>query len=218
MLSDKGSEVIRRFGIFNNNIPPEQRSYGVPFPVEYLLAPDGTVRGKFFVPNYQNRVASSSLLMNEFGLATGPSTTIKSGPVTVRVQFSSERIFAGQQMGVVADFAIEPGWHIYGEPLPRRYTVTAIRFDNHYITNYGFKYPPMRNVELKAVGETLPVYEGNFRANGHFLLKFPLDPGDYVINGTLSFQPCSEQVCEPPRVIWFKVPIKIDPTVAQPSK
>jgi peroxiredoxin len=39
LLSDKGSEGIRSFGIFNFNMASELRSYGVPHPVEYLVRP-----------------------------------------------------------------------------------------------------------------------------------------------------------------------------------
>jgi peroxiredoxin len=34
LLSDKTSEAIRKFGIFNTNMAPDLRAYGVPHPVE----------------------------------------------------------------------------------------------------------------------------------------------------------------------------------------
>ena len=43
LLSDHDSAVIRRFGIFNTNIAPGLRAHGVPHPVDYLVAADGTV-------------------------------------------------------------------------------------------------------------------------------------------------------------------------------
>ena len=50
MLSDKGSVVIGEFGILNTNVPPDvARFYGIPFPGQYLIAPDGTVRTSFFL-------------------------------------------------------------------------------------------------------------------------------------------------------------------------
>ena len=50
MLSDKGSAVIRRYGILNTNIPRTHTFYGIPFPGEYLVAPDGRVADKVFLP------------------------------------------------------------------------------------------------------------------------------------------------------------------------
>ena len=53
LLSDPDSAVIRSFGILNTNIAPELRAHGVPHPVQYLVAPDGAMVRKYFVPNYQ---------------------------------------------------------------------------------------------------------------------------------------------------------------------
>ena len=49
LLSDPDSAVIRRFGIFNSNIAPGLRAYGVPHPVDYLVAPDGIVIRKYLL-------------------------------------------------------------------------------------------------------------------------------------------------------------------------
>ena len=55
LLSDRGSAVIQKFGIFNSNIPEGNMFYGVPFPGDFVLAADGTVTDKHFLPNYQTR-------------------------------------------------------------------------------------------------------------------------------------------------------------------
>jgi peroxiredoxin len=45
MLSDVGSKVIRDFGILNTNVPEDHKMmYGIPWPGDYLLTPDGVVR------------------------------------------------------------------------------------------------------------------------------------------------------------------------------
>ena len=53
MLSDKDSAVIRRYGILNTNIPRTHMFYGIPFPGEYLVAPDGRVADKVFLPSFR---------------------------------------------------------------------------------------------------------------------------------------------------------------------
>jgi len=55
MLSDKGSAVIRKFGILNTNIPEGHPFHGIPFPGDYLVDANGTVRDKQFLPNYETR-------------------------------------------------------------------------------------------------------------------------------------------------------------------
>ncbi|HEX5431177.1 MAG TPA: redoxin domain-containing protein [Bryobacteraceae bacterium] len=78
LLSDQRSETIRRFGIFNHNMGPDLRAYGVPHPVNYVLSPGGTVIKKYFVPNYQHRVAGSAVALSEFGAVSpdAPSVTL----------------------------------------------------------------------------------------------------------------------------------------------
>src|SRR5690242_20927632 len=66
LLSDQDSKTIRRFGIFNFNMAPDLRAYGVPHPVEYVVAREGIVVKKYFVPNYQHRVTGSAVALREF--------------------------------------------------------------------------------------------------------------------------------------------------------
>ncbi len=218
LLSDQGSTVIRRFGIFNENLLPDMRAYGVPHPVEYLLAPDGTVREKFFVPNYQHRVAGSEVAMRAQGTAGANAIHLKSGHVEIVIGLSSREAFAGQELGLIAEFSIAPGWHIYGAPAPAGYTSTAVRFETHHVAGYSFKFPSPQVKRFEALGETIAVHYGNFKAVGRVLLKFPLQPADYTLAGTIDLQQCSDTECEGPQIIRFQLPIKIAPTVPEPKR
>jgi len=113
LLSDHDSAVIRRFGIFNRNIAPDLRSHGVPHPVEYLVAPDGIVIRKYFVENYQHRVTASAVGLREFGVVgeQAPMITLQSGALTMKVGLSGPKAFAGQEIGFLAKFKLELGWH-----------------------------------------------------------------------------------------------------------
>ena len=53
--------MIRAFGIFNTNIPEDHKMmYGMAFPGDYLLTPDGIVRDKRFLPNYEYRPSATA--------------------------------------------------------------------------------------------------------------------------------------------------------------
>lgn len=213
LLSDKGSETIRKFGIFNANMAPDLRSYGVPHPVEYLVAPDGTVVKKYFVPNYQHRVTGSAVALHEFGAieSDAPMVTLKSGALDVQIGFPSAKAFAGQEVSFFAHFALVPGWHIYGTPVPEGYTTTSISFEGPNIVSEKLELPAAEMLDIPALGETLPVYSGSFRAIGTLLLKFPLPEGRLVLPGRLEFQQCSDTVCEPPETISFELALTLEP-------
>jgi hypothetical protein len=213
LLSDRGSETIRRFGIFNYNMAPELRAYGVPHPVDYLVAPDGIVVKKYFVPNYQHRVTGSAVALREFGAVSrdAPSLTLKSGALGVQIGFPSAKAFAGQEVSFFAHFALQPGWHIYGSPLPEAYTTTSITFESPSVLKQKLELPRAEMLNIPALGETLPVYSGSFKGVGNLLLKHPLPEGRLELRGRLEFQQCSDTVCEPPQKIAFELALILQP-------
>ena len=221
LLSDKDSAVIRSFGILNTNIAPGLRAHGVPHPVEYLIAPDGVIVRKYFVPNYQHRVTASAVALREFGAIAGgaPTVALRSGALTVEVGLSAPKAFAGQEISFFAKFTLQPGWHVYGSPLPQAYTATSVAFEDPKITRQSFELPPAAPMRIAALGETIPVYSGSFRGLGSLLLKFPLEEGKTALSGQVRFQQCSDAVCEAPETLPFELPITLDPfVVARPHK
>jgi hypothetical protein len=213
LLSDQDSQTIRKFGIFNFNMAPDLRAFGVPHPVEYLVSPDGIVVKKYFVPNYQHRVTGSAVALREFGTvdSDAPVVTIESGALSVRIGLSSARAFSGQEIGFFAHFALQPGWHIYGAPLPEAYTTTSITFESPSVVRQKLELPAAELLDIPALGETLPVYSGSFQAVGTLLLKHPLPDGRLVLQGRLAFQQCSDTVCEPPETKSFELALTLQP-------
>lgn len=205
LLADAGSVVIRRFGIFNPNIPADLRAHGVPHPVDYLVSPDGIVIRKYFVPNYNHRVTASAIALHEFGVSAdgAAKTTIQSGPVSVQIGLSGATAFAGEEIGFFANFTVEPGWHVYD--------TASVEFDDPAVIRQSAEFPPAAPMELPGLGEILSVYSGEFRVLGSLLLKFPLEAGGIVLSGRVCFQTCSDTVCEPPQTVPFELPITIEP-------
>jgi Disulphide bond corrector protein DsbC/AhpC/TSA family len=219
MLSDRGSVVIRKFGILNTNVPPDTRFYGIPFPGQYLLAPDGTVREKLFLPDYQTRPSASEVLLKEYGIPTADNgATIRAEDVQARIILSDKRSFGGQRLGTAVDFKVAPGWHIYGEPLPAGYSPTSVRFDDDLVASQSLKFPEPKAVKFELLGETLPVYEGEFKAVGYILLKQKLPAGEQKLTGTLNFQECNDNICKLPQSVHFEIPIRIDAYVPAAAK
>jgi peroxiredoxin len=209
-LSDQGSAVITAFGILNTNVPKDHPFYGIPFPADFLIDADGVVRAKYFLPDYQTRVASSKILLDQFEVAGAKSVSIVADDLRMTITPTTDHSVAGQEIGVRADFSLADGWHIYGQPLPSNYTATSIEFDSDLIVQQSFEYPTPEQVRFEALGETLPVYHGNFRAKGTMLLRSGLKPGDYLLKGKLKFQECSTEVCKIPQTSAFELPLRIE--------
>lgn len=218
-LSDKDSVVIREFGILNSNIPRGHPFYGIPFPGDYLISPDGMIRAKYFLPDYQTRVASSEILLDQFEtISNSRSVSITAGDIRIVITPSTDHAVAGQEIGVAADFTIASGWHIYGQPLPTNYTPTRFAFDAEEVAEQTFEFPEPEKIAFPALGETLPVYTGTFRVKGKVITKTRLKPGNYQIKGALSFQECSNQICKIPQSVTFEIPFRIDPMASTAPK
>lgn len=226
LLSDKGSEVIRAFGILNTNVPEDHAMmYGIPWPGNYLIAPDGTVQDKLFLPDYQLRPSAAEVLFRHFGDTVGGNAIeITTDVLQATVTLSTDRCFPGQEIAVALKVRLKPGWHVYGSPLPQNYQALELTFDSPLIEELSLQLPSPAPLLLKAVGETLPVYHGDIQALGAFRIKWSppmpapflealgarIAPGKYTVNGTLRFQACSEEICEIPQAIPFSIPLQID--------
>jgi hypothetical protein len=209
-LSDQGSVVIKAFGILNTNVPEGNKFHGIPFPTDYLIGPDGIIRAKYFLPDYQTRVASSTILLDQFGVTGAKSVAVTADDLRVVIAPTADHSVPGQELGVAADFSLAAGWHVYGQPLPSNYTPTAIEFDSDVVVSQTFEFPTPEKVNFEALGETLPVYKGDFRAQGKILVRSGLKPGEYQLKGKLKFQECSKDICKIPQSIAFEIPMRIE--------
>jgi peroxiredoxin len=233
LLSDVGSKVIRAFGILNTNVPEgHAMMFGMPWPGDYLIAPDGMVRDKLFLPNYEHRPSASEVVLRHFDNISGNSAEIKAGALSATVSLSIDRCFAGQELGLALEVRLDPGWHIYGKPLPSNYQPVELVLESPILGEQWLELPAAQPVLLKALGETLPVYTVGFKAHGKVGIKWSppmpapflkglgdkIEPGLYQIAGTLRFQACTDDVCEPPQAIEFALPLTIEAVIAPAPK
>ena len=218
--------MIRAFGILNTNVPEDHKMlYGVPWPGDYLIAPDGIVRDKLFLRSYEDRASASAVVLRNFGVDAGAnSVEIKTDVLTATVSLSADRCFPGQELGVALRVRLKPGWHIYGKPLPANYRPTELSFESPLIAEQSLEMPSAKPTELKALGETLPVYENEFQALGKLRVRWSppmpakfleplgerIEPGLHQLGATFRFQACNDQVCEVPQTISLKLPLRIE--------
>jgi len=209
LLSDAQSSAIRSFGILNADMPEGNMFHGIPYPGSYLLAPDGTVKEKHFLADYQTRSSAGAILATTFGTSSGPAVELSLGNVSARVALSDAQVVPGRQLAVTVDLVIAPGWHLYGEPLPDNYVPTRIAFDPDLPSAQSLEFPRPDSVHFDLLGETLPVYAGSVRATGTLLIKSRVKPGRHALKGELRYQECSQESCGVPQTIRFEIPVEV---------
>ena len=57
-ISDEGSELIKAFGILNEQHAPDSRVYGIPHPAIFVVDENGTVDAKLYEQDYATNQAS----------------------------------------------------------------------------------------------------------------------------------------------------------------
>lgn len=136
---------------------------------------------------------------------------VKADDVTAAIRLAHATVPPGGKLAIAVHFTVAPGWHIYGAPLPpgEDLTPTSIGFDDQLAARQSIVMPKPIPLRFEALGETLPVYEGDFSAAGQLQLKPDLKPGPQTLTGTLHFQECNDSMCKMPRAVQFNLPLQI---------
>jgi DsbC/DsbD-like thiol-disulfide interchange protein len=136
---------------------------------------------------------------------------LRADEVRAAIRLSSPSAPPGGTVALTAHFAVAPGWHIYGAPLPpgEDLTPTSLSFGPDLAARQSVKMPPPTPLHFAALGETLPVYQGDFTSSAELQLKPDLKPGPQTITGTLRFQECNDSLCKMPRTVNFTLPLQI---------
>ncbi len=186
MLSDAGSDTIKRYGILNTvamelvgpnpkdpALADDIRTYvsvvganprmaGIAFPGTFILDRDGRVKSRFFEDFYITRNTSSSILVRA---GVGPrvqGTKISTAHLDVTTYPSDSAIAPGNRITLTVNVTPHRGIHVYA-PGASGYRVIAMKFEAQpLITALPIKYPASQIYFFKPLNERVPVYEKPF--------------------------------------------------------
>lgn len=145
----------------------------------------------------------------EAALAADAATTVQAQNVQAKIALANAKVAPGGEIGVTVKIAIEPGWHIYGNPVPEDFVPTSVEFDKTVIAKQQIKFPAPTPVTFKGLGETLPVYEHSVKAAGTLTIDPKSKPGNYQLAGTFKFQECNDNICKMPQAVKFEIPVTV---------
>lgn len=228
LLSDKDSQVIRAFGILNENAPRDSFVYGVPNPGTYVLNGAGVVTAKYFEDDYTERVTASDILARQFGAnpSAGPGVQ-ETRHLRLAAASSANAARGGQKIALVLNIELKPGMHVYA-PGVRGYKPVAwemltapvkpegeaqtageadrpeqVRLPGRLFTEVA--WPAPRMLHLKAIGETVPVYEKKLRLvrevtipSDKLLREVTSPSGVLTLEGVFRYQACDAKTCYNP--------------------
>jgi len=187
LLSDVGSETIRRFGILNpvpewafgDNIDdpdvqtdiatyvsvfnPAEMMIGIAFPGTFMLDTTGRVSSRYFENSYIERNTVSSIVIR-LGEAQVPvRATQVSMPQLKLTSYASEPTIApGNRFAVMLDIEPNDGMHIYA-PGSTDYRIVGLQVESDApLIVLPMSYPASTDYYFEPFDETMPVYEEAF--------------------------------------------------------
>jgi hypothetical protein len=225
LLSDVDSEVIRRFGILNEQIEPgDAMLYGIPYPGTYVTDEDGVVVAKFFHDTYKKRDSPELLIDAALGRVELSEGTPRAGGgddevrVTAAVHGGSGSIRQGIVRQLVVRFELGEGLHIYGEPVPEGMVPTSVRVEGPPgLVIEEPILPPTSPLRLQSLDLELPVWSGTvdiavpFYATGELASEVrPLDHDSVTLEVTVRYQACDSDTCLLPRTEKLSLQVPLD--------
>jgi peroxiredoxin len=209
LLSDKGSEVIRRFGVLNTLIEPGEDYYGIPFPGIFVADSHAVVTAKFFRRYYRERETAETVLHDGLHLPIDMSSNPSaSDDATVSAVVGAAALAFRQRANVYVRIALEPGMHVNGAEVPDGFVPTAVKVTSS--ENVGIDdpvYPPTRMHRIVGQGE-VPVFEGDVEIIVPLVSK--VDTGTAIpLEVTVEYQACTESECLIPRTRHLRLEVPV---------
>jgi len=216
MLSDPGSETIKRYGILNtvvaqafgpNRDDPEVKAEvlryisvvnpspnmeGIPFPGMFVVDTQGRVTSRVFEDFYVERSTVSSI-MKKLGVG---------GNIVAATKVSTE--------------------HLDVTTYPTNDVITATMAPQSFVTLSSLSYPASEIYHFKPLNERVPVYQKPFTLVQDVVLDGDLKTQaalrgqeSLTINGTLEYQACDDKICYNPVSVPLSWTVKLRPLVMQ---
>jgi len=225
LLSDLDSEVIRRYGILNDQIEPgDVFLHGIPYPGSYVTDEEGVVVAKFFHDTYKKRDSPEILvdaalgrvqLSEETPRAAGGDDEVR---VTAAIQGGRGTIRQGIIRHLVVRFELSEGLHIYGEPVPEGMIPASVCVDGPPgLVAQDAILPPTTPLRLESMDVALPVWSGSvdfvvpFYATGELASEVrPLDMDTAKLEVTVRYQACNDDVCLLPKTERLTLELPLD--------
>ena len=217
LVSDPGSAIIKRYGLFNNTVEPNTRTYGIPHPGTFILDAKGVVVARFFEDAYQERYTASTILATMGAAPAGAAVATTTSHLSMTATISDAEAAPGHRLTIVAQVTPRPAMHLYA-PGKHDYQVVRLTIDPQpWLRTHDTVYPASEIYHFKPLDERVEVYSKPFRLLRDVTLlatpemqKLLGSMPSATITGALEYQACDDKVCfNPARVpIAFTVTLK----------
>jgi hypothetical protein len=214
LLSDAGSAIIKRYGLFNATVDPKSRTYGIPHPGTFIVDRKGVVVSRFFEDAYQERYTTGAMLS---GLSGAASMTASTAHLSMSASISDTVAAPGERLSIAVNISPARGMHVYA-PGQHAYQVVKLELDPRpWLKVHATTYPASEIYHFTPLDERVAVFMKPFRLRRDVTLLATPEAQTMLagmttatISGALEYQACDDKVCFNPA----RVPVSFTVTVA----
>ena len=196
LLSDAGSETIKRYGILNTvvdealgphkddpAVKEETQKYvsavgvnpimkGIAFPGTFIVDRKGRVMSRFFEEFYVERNTVSSLLVKvAVHGASVAATKVSGAHLDLTTYLSDPAVAPGNRFSLILDITPGPGMHVYA-PSATGYRAIALNLTPQPgIRVLPVQFPASQTYFFKPLNEHVPVYQKPFTLVQELILE-----------------------------------------------
>jgi len=220
LLSDRGSAVIRAYGLLNPSYPPDSRAYGVPYPGTFVLDRAGRIVSRHFETVYQERNTVASILAREGRPGQGPLVAAQSAHLSVQAMASDGVVAPGNRLTLTFDVTPARGMHVYA---PGSHSYQVIRFQlspDPWLTAHPMVYAPPEIYHFVPLDERVETYQRPFTLRQDVTIaatpeaqKALAGRTSITIGGRLEYQACDDRVCYAPASLPIAFSLDLTPLV-----
>ena len=203
MLSDVGSDTIRRFELLNpvpewalgdnaddplvqadvqtyvSVFNPSEMMIGMAFPGTFMLDAEGRVTSRYFEDFYVERNTVSSIVMRlDDRLEPVNAVRISTPQLELTTYLSEPELAPGNRFAVMLSVEPHEGMHVYA-PGAEDYRVIGLELtDQPWVRQLPVQYPEPALYYFEPFDETVPVYDQSFELVQELILEGTLEAQD----------------------------------------
>ena len=211
LLSDANSEIIKKYGILNTELDAGSRNFGIPNPGIYFINEAFIVQNKQFEKSYTARPSAESILAVHLDKEIDAHIErFKTSYLAGSIAISDTLSYPGQILTVVVKFSLQNNIHLYAKPIPQGFIPLTIDLASPPgFTLDPFPPPPSRQLTIASLEEVFNVVSKEITLTSSVRVDKKPPPGQHLLEFSIRFQACDDQVCFPPETLSFQFPVTI---------
>ncbi|MFN7924480.1 MAG: protein-disulfide reductase DsbD family protein [Bryobacteraceae bacterium] len=166
------------------------------------------MEAKHFERDYRERFTTGGILVRDFGDQGAAGQESSTRHLKIRTFASNTAVYPGSRLTLTVELELRPGMHVYAPGVSGEYIPVSWKMaESKAWINFDPEWPRSRNKRLKAIRQTVPVFENKFRVMRDLKMAQARDlypaaaENKLSIKGDFRYQACDARVCYPPETV-----------------